>query len=67
MWTWQMFVVSYTHLPCVIDRGKPTSAGGDARAREDGGFSVRAMVDAVMAPDVLQLVVERITQRKREG
>eukprot|EP00903_Cladosiphon_okamuranus_P009113 g8706.t1 len=38
---------------------------GGPRATVDGGFSVRAMVDAMTAPDVLQLIVERISQRRQ--
>ena len=45
-----------------------THADDDARAKtDDGGFSVRAMVDAVMAPDVLQVIVERIARIRREA
>lgn len=55
------------HRTLALSDREPTTAGGDAKAAADGGFSVRAMVDAVTAPDVLQLIVERIAQRKREG
>ncbi|CAM9106479.1 unnamed protein product [Pylaiella littoralis] len=40
---------------------------GDARARASSSFSVRAMVDAMTAPDVLKMVVERIAQKRRQG
>ncbi|CAM9302213.1 unnamed protein product [Ectocarpus fasciculatus] len=40
---------------------------GAAGARAGGDFSVRAMADAITAPDVLQMVFERIAQKRRMG